>query len=75
MLDSLGISDNFSSNSSQQSSKNGRVGNSALYRNANILLGSLNNGFQEIGESQRGNHEHTDSGLGADQDYANSSER
>ncbi|KAF2898763.1 hypothetical protein ILUMI_07413 [Ignelater luminosus] len=75
MLDSLGISDNFSCNSSQRSNKNVRIGNSALYGNPNTLLGGLSNGFHEGIESPRVSHEHTDSGLGAEQDCPYSSER
>lgn len=63
MMDSLAIADNFS----QRTIKNGRAGNSALYGNPNTLLG-LSNGFHEPSASPRVSHEHSDSGLGAEQD-------
>lgn len=75
MMDSLGISDNYSSNGSQRSNKNGRVGSSALYGNPNTLLGGLNSNFHDPSDSPRVSHEHTDSGLGAEQDCAYGSER
>lgn len=75
MLDSLGISDNYSSSGSQRGNKNARIGSSALYGNPNTLLGNIGNSFNENMESPRVCHEHTDSGLGAEQDLAYSSER
>ncbi|XP_017769983.1 PREDICTED: band 4.1-like protein 4, partial [Nicrophorus vespilloides] len=74
MLDQLGISDNYSYGS-QRSGKNGRVGSSALYGNPNTLLGGLSNGYHDSPDSPRVSHEHTDSGLGGEQDCAYSSER
>ncbi|KAK9758656.1 FERM N-terminal domain [Popillia japonica] len=74
MLDSLSIADNYSFNGSQRSGKSSRVGSSALYGNPNTLLGGLSNGYQDS-DSTRVSHEHTDSGLGGEQDLAYSSER
>lgn len=71
MLDALGISDNYSSNGSQRSNKNSRIGSSALYGNPSTLLG----GFYDSPDQPRVSHEHTDSGLGGEQDCAYSSER
>lgn len=76
MLDSLGISDNYSSTGSQRSNKNSRIGSSALYGNPSTLLGGLSsNSFYDASEQPRVSHEHTDSGLGAEQDCAYGSER
>lgn len=75
MLDSLGISDNYSYSGSQRSGKSNRVGCSALYGNPSTLLGGLNNGYQDSSSSPTVSHEHTDSGLGGDQDLTYSSER
>lgn len=76
MLDSLSIADNYSFNGSQRSGKgSSRVGSSALYGNPNTLLGGLNSGYNQDSDSTRVSHEHTDSGLGGDQDLAYSSER
>nr|XP_022901841.1 band 4.1-like protein 4 isoform X2 [Onthophagus taurus] len=74
MLDSLGIADNYSYGS-QRSAKSGRVGSSALYGNPNTLLSGLNNGYQDSSSSPTVSHEHTDSGLGGDQDLTYGSER
>lgn len=72
MLDSLGISDNYSSAGSQRSNKNHRIGSSALYGNPSTLLG----GFYDSSDQPRVvSHEHTDSGLGGEQDCAYGSER
>lgn len=74
MLDSLGISD-YSSSGSQRGNKMGRIGSSALYGNPNTLLGGLGSNFHDQGESPRVCHEHSDSGLGAEQDCTYGSER
>jgi len=71
MMDQLSISE---SNYSYNKNKNSRVGSSALYGNPNTLLAGINNGYQES-DSPRVSHEHTDSGLGVEQDCAYSSER
>ena len=74
MMDSLGLIDN-NSNGSQGSSKNSRIGCSSIYANPNTLLSSLSNSNQELETLRVVSHEHTDSGLGGDQDCAYSSGR
>lgn len=75
MLDSLGISDNYSSTGSQRSNKNSRLGSSLLYGNSNSLLGGLNGSLYDTSDQPRVSHEHTDSGLGGEQECAYGSER
>lgn len=75
MLDSLGISDNYTSTGSQRSNKNSRIGSSALYGNPSTLLGGVNSSFYDSSDQPRVSHEHSDSGLGGEQDCAYGSER
>lgn len=77
MLESLSLSDN-NYQYSNRGSKN-RMGNSALYCNPNTLLGGVTSGNGLHGGTNdtatRINHEHSDSGLGAEQECMYSSER
>ncbi|KAK5639100.1 hypothetical protein RI129_011592 [Pyrocoelia pectoralis] len=68
MLDSLGLSDNTCYNN------NSVRGNGLLYGNLITSLNGMANDINDV-DAPRVSHEHTDSGLGAEQDCAYSNER
>ncbi|KAK4872267.1 hypothetical protein RN001_016391 [Aquatica leii] len=69
MLDSLGLSDNICYNN------NSGRNNVMLYGNHSTLLDGMNNELCDSIDAPRVSHEHTDSGLGAEQDCLYSSDR
>lgn len=66
---SLGLPDGFSYNGSQRSNRSNLLAvNSVLYSCPNTLLGNHCSGYHNPTEHPRIFHEHTDSGLGGEQD-------